>query len=127
MIITFQVGNLLKLILTKERKKSETGGSHFDPKCAIFVCNLWDLIKEKEQDLVYRNVVDRLGSYWPGITEHQVLRFSAKKAKDELSINDRYVTAHYKGVLHAIETLFTTALDRRVQNTYRYVMRSLPR
>ncbi|KAK3102837.1 hypothetical protein FSP39_014308 [Pinctada imbricata] len=122
-----RIGNLLKLIITTEKAKGELHGMGFDPKSAIFVCNLWDLIKQNEREVVYKNIVSRLSSYWPAITEQQVIPFSTKKARDELKINRKYVTTEYRNILCALEALFSASLDRRVHSTYRWMESILKR
>ena len=116
---SLQLGSLLKVIIDKQKKKVEDGGTLFDPKCAIFVCNLWDNVKTEEQDQVYDYAVRKLENYWPGLVKTSVIRFSAKRAKEELALDRDYITKDYKMFLDCLKELVATATDKRVKATYK--------
>lgn len=114
-----QLGNLLKVIIDKQKKKLDDTTTLFDPKCAIFVCNLWDNVKSDEQTAVYDYAVRKLENYWPGLVKTSVIRFSAKRAKAELSLDRDYITKDYKLFLDNLKELLTKATDMRVKSTYK--------
>lgn len=114
-----QLGNLLKVIIDKQKKKLDDATTLFDPKCAIFVCNLWDNVKSDEQTAVYDYAVRKLENYWPGLVKTSVIRFSAKQAKAELSLDRDYITKDYKLFLDNLKELLTKATDMRVKSTYK--------
>lgn len=53
-------------ILRKQRDLEEKGNlKQFDPGCAIFVCNKWDQVSEKEEQDVWLNIAENLKAIWP--------------------------------------------------------------
>ena len=58
------------------RKTYESGHmkESFDPRAALFVCNRWDLVKEKSE--VKANAIRRLEFVWPGLSPAQMFFFS---------------------------------------------------
>lgn len=116
-----RLGNLLKVIIDKQKKKLDDATTLFDPKCAIFVCNLWDNVKSDEQTAVYDYAVRKLENYWPGLVKTSVIRFSAKRAKAELSLDRDYITKDYKLFLDNLKELLTKATDMRVKSTYKWM------
>ncbi|XP_061187110.1 uncharacterized protein LOC133195272 [Saccostrea echinata] len=116
-----RLGNLLKVILDKQKKKSDDAGTLFDPKCAIFVCNVWDNVKKDEQEQVYEHVVGKLENYWPGLVRSSVIRFSTKRAKQELSVDTDYITKDYRLFLEGLKELVAKATDKRIKATYKWM------
>ena len=114
-----QLGNLLKVIMEKQRKKSDDGAPPFDPKCAIFVCNMWDLVKENERDKVYEYAIKKLAMYWPGLIPAQVVTMSARRAQAEVDVDPHYILPEYKNVLDNLKDLYVKALDKRIKSTYK--------
>lgn len=53
-------------ILKKQFELEAKGLSHqFDPECAIFVCNKWDLVPEEEEETVWKDIARKLHACWP--------------------------------------------------------------
>ncbi|KAK3101391.1 hypothetical protein FSP39_003201 [Pinctada imbricata] len=123
-----RLGSLLKVIMEKQKKKTEGGSTTpFDPKCAIFVCNMWDLVKEHERKLVFDYAVTKLGLYWPGLTETQVVTMSTRKCQREVDVDPQYILPEYKQFLDDMKELFVKALDRRIKTTYKWLENILVR
>lgn len=68
-------------IINKLRQLEQEGGfSSFDPKCTIFVCNNWDLVKKqagKDETLVWEDIKDKLAGQFSNISKDQIFRISA--------------------------------------------------
>lgn len=53
-------------ILRKQRDLKEKGYlKQFDPGCAIFVCNKWDQVSEKDEQAVWLTIAEKLKAIWP--------------------------------------------------------------
>ena len=69
------------------KEGKEEGGISLDiqedllSKCALFVCNKWDLVEEKEVESVKNDVVKKLKRAWSGIDpESQIIYMSTTRA-----------------------------------------------
>ncbi|XP_060075728.1 uncharacterized protein LOC132555397 [Ylistrum balloti] len=119
--------SLVKLILEKQNKKAEEGMMPFNPESAIFVCNRWDLVTRDSSGLVYNNAVSLLRDCWPGLEEEQIIRFSTFRAEMEQKLDKDYVTNEYKFLLENIRYIYTRAVQKRIESTYRWIERVLAR
>ncbi|CAG2254663.1 unnamed protein product [Mytilus edulis] len=108
---------LMKIILLKENTKGEKGTFRFDPSCAMFICNKWDSVNEK--DKVYKHIVDRLHKIWPKFDEEKVKTISSYKAKNEIEIDQDYITPDFQDVLNILRNIYSQALNKRVKVTYK--------
>lgn len=62
-----------------EKRKEE----EFPSNCALFVCNKWDQVPDKEENDVKNHVVRKLKMCWPGLVpEMQIVYMSTKHAWD---------------------------------------------
>ncbi|XP_062611407.1 uncharacterized protein LOC134273229 [Saccostrea cucullata] len=122
-----KLGALLRLIMENQKKRSSQSGLPFDPSCAIFICNLWDLIQKEEQPKVFDHACSRLHKYWTNLSRSQVLRFSAKKANRELSVSRKFITDDYMKLLMAIQELHSKAMERRIYSTFKWIDNLLTR
>lgn len=80
-MVIFQIVRLLKDISETENKQKERDGifsALFDPQAALFICNKWDRVPEKEEKdrkvLIFR----KLSECWPGLEQRQVHYLSTK-------------------------------------------------
>ena len=54
---------------------------HLLSKCALFVCNKWDVVQEQEVQSVKNDVVEKLERAWSGIDpESQIIYLSTTRA-----------------------------------------------
>jgi len=68
-----QKGRLEKL-LEEVRKVSLEGQGELPSKCALFVCNKWDQVPEKETEDVKKHMTAKLQKCWPGLEpESQII------------------------------------------------------
>lgn len=58
----------------KKQAELERDGlvNHFDPECAIFVCNKWDQVSDREADKVWSRIAERLETMWPTEEGHDI-------------------------------------------------------
>lgn len=119
-MLFFQLLNLIKLILEHQKQYGDGEGSiTFDPKSAIFLCNLWDKVKKEEAGIVYDNALNKLSQCWPNLSPSQVIRLSAKKAQEELKIDPDYIKEDFRLSLEGIKDIYQRAVDARVKKTYK--------
>lgn len=60
-------------------------------KCAIFVCNKWNLIREKEYNEVKSHIVNKLKRCWPGLDpETQIIYIKTKNATKSTKAEHHY-------------------------------------
>lgn len=118
---------LLKVIIEKEKEKADKGMLPFDPECALFVCNLWDLIREDQDELVFNHAYQRLQSLWPNMKISQMIKFSAHKAKKECDIDPDFIINNYKALLDNIKDLYCKAMEKRIVSSYKWLEAVLKR
>ena len=109
----------MRIILQKEKTKSENGTVRFHPGCAMFICNQWDRVTE--QDTVQKHIIKRLGNIWPKLNEQKVVPFSTFCAKREVGEDVDYVRSDYQTVLSVLKNVYNEALNERIKATYKYV------
>lgn len=114
-----QFGNLLKVIIDKQKKKLDDVIILFDLKCVIFVCNFWDNVKSDEQIVVYDYVVWKLENYWFGLVKISVIWFFVKWVKVELFFDRDYIIKDYKLFLDNFKELLIKVIDMWVKFIYK--------
>ena len=73
----------LEKLLEEVRKVTLNEKGEFSSKSALFVCNKWDQIPQKEIEEVKKYVIRKLEKCWRGLVpESQIIYMSAKKAID---------------------------------------------
>lgn len=56
----------LGIILEKQGELENDGLlNHFDPECAVFVCNKWEEVSDEEEEAVWNTIAETLESMWP--------------------------------------------------------------
>ena len=64
----------LEKLLEEERKVTLNEKGEFSSKSALFVCNKWDQIPQKEIEEVKKYIIRKLEKCWPGffprVTDH---------------------------------------------------------
>jgi len=72
-----------------EEQKQQLQKSHqsFDNSCVLFVCNKWDIVKEREQrekgteEKLWNETLEKLQKYFPGFEKENVFKFSVTEVK----------------------------------------------
>ncbi|KAK3584085.1 hypothetical protein CHS0354_024193 [Potamilus streckersoni] len=116
-----QEDRLLQILRELKRLDSE-GKSIFDPKCAIFVCNKWDLVvKSGEEEKVWKDTLTKLQKGWPGVEESQVFKMSTTNA---LRLRTRLgITKDFKELLLGLKKLVPLTLEARIKQHYKWMNR----
>ena len=67
----------LERLLEEVRKVTFERQGALPTKSALFVCNKWDLVPEKERNKVKNHVIEKLQKCWPGVDpELQIIHMS---------------------------------------------------
>lgn len=109
------------MIIEKEDSTEDDDASllvKFSPKCAMFVCNRWDVIEKPDRDIVRNHVLSKLGSCWPQFKREQVYYMSSMKSWGHYN-SCGYITHDFCAVLTGLEKLIPVCLDMRVDQHYR--------
>ena len=105
----------MSLIL--KHQQSSTQLVKFDPHAAVFVCNRWDMVKDKTA--AAECAIQSLGRVWPEFHASQTVFFSTFHAKRELGLKSGCITSDYVELLNALSKLTTTAMDRRIKASFK--------
>ena len=57
----------------------EEKNKHFNPRCALFLCNKWDLLEDEYKEDIEDNILKKLRECWPMISSKQLFPVSASK------------------------------------------------
>ena len=86
----------LERLLEKVRKMTLERQGALRTKSALFVCNKWDQVPEKEWNEVKNHVIIRLQRCWPGVDpESQIIHMSttnASQAQDYKIVTEEFST-----------------------------------
>ncbi|KAL3880446.1 hypothetical protein ACJMK2_032683 [Sinanodonta woodiana] len=116
-----QEDRLLHILRELKRLDSE-GKFVFDPKCAIFVCNKWDLVvKSGEEEKVWKDTLAKLQKGWPGVEESQIFKMSTTNA---LRLRTKLgITKDFQELLHGLKKLVPLTLEARIKQHYKLMNR----
>ncbi|XP_023930282.1 uncharacterized protein LOC106154288 [Lingula anatina] len=111
---------LQKLLRQLQDMKDTAGEPIFDPSCAIFVCNRWDLVPEDAREKALQNVRLAVSEGWkrPMDSSKQIFTLSAKKAWQHSQAG--YMTHDYRRLVRGIEGLIPVSLQRRTEQVHRW-------
>ncbi|XP_052682877.1 uncharacterized protein LOC128163345 [Crassostrea angulata] len=105
-------------ILRKQRDLEEKGNlKQFDPGCAIFVCNKWDQVSEKEEQDVWLNIAEKLKAIWPTREDQNIeAQMFKMSVKTELERSEKGLecTEKLKSLISGMDRLVSACLERRV-------------
>lgn len=105
-------------ILRKQRDLEEKGSlKQFDPGCAIFVCNKWDQVSEKEEQDVWLDIAEKLKANWPTSKDNDLeAQMFKMSVKTELERSEKGLdcTEKLKSLISGIDRLVSACLERRV-------------
>lgn len=104
----------LEKLLEKVRKVSLERQGELPTKCALFVCNKWDQVPEKEAKEVKSHVIRKLTRCWPGVDpKAQVIYMSsqnASKAQDH-----GFITEEFSTLMNALNDLVLKSIETRLE------------
>ena len=97
--------------------KDKSGGPKFDPRAAIFVCNRWDLVPDREKDIVTKDTIRKLRNCWPGFEPKRQL-FFMNSLQAMRHAEGGFVAEDYSKLLDGIKYLFPLGLENRTKTIY---------
>lgn len=104
----------LEKFLEDVRKVTLEGQGGSTPQCAMFVCNKWDQIPEKEAREVQNYVIKKLKNYWPGLVpESQIIRMSTKNAS--AAQNHGRITEDFSTLMNCMRSMVLKSIDTRLE------------
>lgn len=63
-----------------EKENTDCDGDMFDPRCALFICNKWDIVKQHtnptEEKKLKEDIFSKLSKRWPGLQPKQIFYLS---------------------------------------------------
>ena len=108
----------LEKLLEEVRKVTLNEKGEFSSKSALFVCNKWDQIPQKEIEEVKKYVIRKLEKCWPGLVpESQIIYMSAKKAIDAQKL--RIITSDFLSLMNGIRSTVMKSIEARLESYWR--------
>lgn len=108
-----------------KRSKSESIGDHqgvgkngteqiLFSKCALFVCNKWDLVSENESQEVKNDSIDQLKDVFPGVdSESQIIFMSIERAK----VQQKYgvISEKFLSLMDGMKSMILNSIEARLE------------
>ena len=108
----------LEKLLEEVRKVTLNEKGEFSSKSALFVCNKWDQIPQKEIEEVKKYVIRKLEKCWRGLVpESQIIYMSAKKAIDAQKL--RIITSDFLSLMNGIRSTVMKSIEARLESYWR--------
>ena len=108
----------LEKLLEEVRKVTLNEKGEFSSKSALFVCNRWDQILQKEIEEVKKHVIRKLEKCWPGLVpESQIIYMSAKKAIDAQKLG--IITNDFLSLMNGIRSTVMKSIEARLESYWR--------
>ena len=108
----------LEKLLEEVRKVTLNENGEFSSKSALFVCNKWDQIPQKEIEEVKKYVIRKLEKCWPGLVpESQIIYMSAKKAIDAQKLG--IITNDFLSLMNGIRSTVMKSIEARLESYWR--------
>ena len=99
----------------------EDGGSSLDiqerllSKCALFVCNKWDSVPEKDVQLVKNEVIEKLKRVWPGVDpDSQIIYMSTTNASYAQSLLGA-ITKQFSSLIERLRSLVLQSIEAKLE------------
>ncbi|KAL9963744.1 hypothetical protein ACROYT_G027278 [Oculina patagonica] len=95
-------------------------------QCALFVCNKWDQVPEKEIKEVKNHVIKKLKKCWPGINpESQIIHMSTKNAS--VAQNHGIITEEFFALMNGIRSMVLKSIGARLEMHWKWLDNLLSR
>ena len=108
----------LEKLLEEVRKVTLNEKGEFSSKSALFVCNKWDQIPQKEIEEVKKYVIRKLEKCWPGrVPESQIIYMSAKKAIDAQKLG--IIANDFLSLMNGIRSTVMKSIEARLESYWR--------
>ena len=87
---------------------------HLLSKCALFVCNKWDSVPEKDVQLVKNEVIENLKRVWPGVDpDTQIIYMSTTRASDAQSLG--VVSKEFCSLMEGLRSLVLQSIEAKLE------------
>lgn len=108
----------LEKLLEEVRKVTLNEKGEFSSKSALFVCNKWDQIPQKEIEEVKKYIIRKLEKCWPGfVPESQIIYMSAKKAIDAQKLG--IITNDFLSLMNGIRSTVMKSIEARLESYWK--------
>ena len=108
----------LEKLLEEVRKVTLNEKGEFSSKSALFVCNKWDQIPQKEIEEVKKYVIRKFEKCWPGLVpESQIIYMSAEKAIDAQKLG--IITNDFLSLMNGIRSTVMKSIEARLESYWR--------
>ncbi|XP_013394921.1 uncharacterized protein LOC106162249 [Lingula anatina] len=98
--------------------KDAAGEPIFNPGCAIFVCNRWDLVPEDAREIAVERVCSAVSRSWQIDSSKHIFTLSAKMAWQHSQTG--CMTHDYRRLVRGIKGLIPVSLQRRMERLHRW-------
>ena len=83
-------------------------------KCALFVCNKWELVPEQYVQLLKHDIVKKLGKVWPGIDpKSQVTYFSTTRAVTAQNLG--VINKEFSSLMDAMSSVILMSIEAKLE------------
>ena len=107
----------LGVVQTEEKedgKKPLWMHKHLLSGCAMYVCNKWDLVPDKEIKHFKNYVIKKLTSWWPGLDpETQIIHMSTTKANT--AQKHGFITEDFSSLINGIRSMVLNSIDSKLE------------
>ena len=87
-------------------------------QCALFVCNKWDRVPEKETKEVQDDVIKKLKECWPGLDpKSQIIYMSTENAS--IAQNYGAINAEFFSLMRGIRSMVLKSIKARLEMHWR--------
>ena len=88
---------------------------HLLSKCALFVCNKWDTVPEKDVPIVKHEVIEKLQRVWPGVDpDSQIIYMSTTNASYAQSLLG-VITKEFSSSIERLRSLVLQSIEAKLE------------
>ncbi|XP_067035367.1 uncharacterized protein [Acropora muricata] len=110
----------LEKVLENVRNTFLEGKWQLPAKCALFVCNKWDLVPKKEDKEVKSHIVKKLKQGWPDLDPAtQIIYMSTLNATTGQNLG--IVTEEFSSLMEGIKSMVLQGIDCRMEIHWRWL------
>ena len=109
----------LEKLLDQVRKVTLEGQKDsVSSQCALFVCNKWDQVPEKEVKEVQNHVIKKLKKCWPGLDpKSQIIYMSTKKTSE--AQNFGIISEEFLSLMSDMKSMVLKSIKARLEMHWR--------
>lgn len=87
---------------------------HLLSKCALFVCNKWDYVPDKDVPIVKNEVIEKLKRVWPGVDpDSQIIYMSTTKASCAQSLG--VISIEFSSLMERLRSLVLQSIEAKLE------------